>query len=164
MTNVVYMKSKSCPVRIYRSADRSLLAEKEGQQYERVKLVRTFPFSFPDQFISVRSGMGEEIVLLSDLTLLDEDSLRVAQEELCRHYMVPLIQRIESIRKHNVEWIWHVDTDYGKTTIVMDNLHENVHAIAPDRWVITDLEGRRFQLSELELMDVDSQCCWNNIN
>ncbi len=57
-----------------------------------------------------------------------------------------------------------MDTDYGKTTIVMDNFHENVHAIAPDRWVITDLEGRRFQLSELEQMDVGSRSCWNNIN
>lgn len=164
MTNLVYMKPKSGPVRIFRSEDRSLLAEKEGRQYERVKLVRAFPFSFPDQFISVRCGMGEEIVLLGYLSELDEESLQVAQEELHRHYMVPRIQRIESIRKHNAEWIWHVDTEYGKVTIVMDNLHENVHAIAPGRWVITDLEGRRFELSELEQMDVSSRRCWNNIN
>ena len=30
--------------------------------------------------------------------------------------------------------------------------------------MITDLEGRRFQLSELEQMDVGSRSCWNNIN
>ncbi|WP_308638453.1 DUF1854 domain-containing protein [Paenibacillus silvisoli] len=165
MSNIVYLKPKRTgPIVLYRATDGTLMAEKEGQAFERVKLVRAFPNSFPDRFISVRTEFGEEIYLLHDLTVLDESSQYTAKEELRRYYMVPTIQRITSIRKLTSEWSWQVDTDFGRVTIMMDNLHENIHEIGAGRWIITDTEGRRYMLSNVERMDAESRRWWKKVN
>ncbi|MBP3962384.1 DUF1854 domain-containing protein [Paenibacillus lignilyticus] len=164
MSNLVYMKPKKVgPILLYRTEDGTLMAEdKEGRQYQRVKLVRELPHSFPDRFISIRSELNEEIILLHEIGLLDDRSQRTAREELQRQNMVPAIKRITSIRKHNTEWNWQVDTDFGRLTITMDNLLDHVHAINAGRWIITDMDGRRYMLSKVEDMDAESQRWWIN--
>ncbi|RAP75298.1 DUF1854 domain-containing protein [Paenibacillus montanisoli] len=165
MSNIVYLRQKTTgPIELYRSSDGTLMAEMEGKEYERVRLVRAFPHSFPDRFISVRSQLGEEIMLLRDLALLDDSSRYTANEELRRHYMVPNIQRITSIRKLATEWSWQVVTDCGRVTITMDDLHGNIHAINASRWILTDTEGRRYMLSNVEQMDAESRRWWEKVN
>ena len=42
--------------RLIRCADGTLQAKLDGHLYEQVKLVRAFPFSIPDNFISLRTA------------------------------------------------------------------------------------------------------------
>ncbi|SFI88888.1 protein of unknown function [Paenibacillus sp. UNC496MF] len=165
MSNVLYLKPKPKPaVALLRLPDGSLAAEKDGVTHERIRLIRNFPFSFPDRFISVRTEDGEEIALLRDLTDLGESGLRLAQEELRRQYIVPSIKRILAVVKQRAEWVWQVDTDYGKCAIRMENLHEHIHPVAPGRFVLTDADGRRYLLAGVEELDPESLGLWRKMN
>lgn len=146
--------------RLIRCADGTLQARMDGHLYEQVKLVRAFPFSIPDNFISLRTAYNEEILLLRDLISLDDNSRQLANEELQRRHIIPQIVQIMSIFNQSATWFWNVDTDCGPTVIIMDNLHENIHPIADDRWILTDAEGLRFELSNAAGLDDKSRSLW----
>ncbi|MFC5652852.1 DUF1854 domain-containing protein [Paenibacillus solisilvae] len=150
--------------RLIRSADGTLQARMDGYLYEQVKLVRAFPFSIPDNFISLRTADNQEILLLRDLIGLDDNSRQLANEELQRRHIIPQIMRIISIFNQSSQWFWNVDTDCGPVVIIMDNLHENIHPIADGRWILTDAEGFRFELSNVAAMDDTSRLLWQKVN
>lgn len=140
-----------------------MVFDMNGLRYERVKLVRTYHNSLPDQYISVRSEEGEELMLISSLTKLDDISSQIVQEELKLLHLIPVIERISSIRRQQSIWTWNVQTDLGQTTFMTENAHDHIHSVAPCRWVITDLDGRRYLLADSENLDAASRNQWNRI-
>ncbi|QHW30849.1 DUF1854 domain-containing protein [Paenibacillus rhizovicinus] len=164
MSNLVYLKQKGNRFSMSFRKEDSLHFEMGGLRYEKVKLVRTFPYSFLDQYISVRSETGEELMLISNLNVLDDASRAVVQEELKQLYMVPVIEQILSIRKQNAYYTWEVQTDFGRVTFTTENAHEHIHSIAPDRWIITDMDARKFLLADLGKLDAASKRYWQQIN
>jgi hypothetical protein len=151
-------------IRLFRSPDGILHLELEGKCFDRVKLVRTFPYTMPDRFISVRSADGFEIAMLQDVNILSDESLQVVREEFCRTYMIPIVKQILSVKKRRNEWHLHVDTNYGPASLVMDNLHENILPVTDSRWMVTDNEGRRFELANPDQMDARSREYWKKLS
>ncbi|MGK9250909.1 MULTISPECIES: DUF1854 domain-containing protein [Paenibacillus] len=164
--NLVYMnRAKPDDVLLYHNREGYLKAVRGGEQMGRVKLVRCFPYSLPDRLISIRSYEDNvEIALLAELDLLEEESRQAAVLELERSYIIPRIERIVSIRKKGSEWIWSVETDYGPSTLRMSILHEGIHELSDDRWIVTDDDQRRYELSGLERMDRNSREQWGKIS
>ncbi|QGG55293.1 DUF1854 domain-containing protein [Paenibacillus sp. FSL W8-1187] len=163
--NLVFMnRSKPYEVMLYHSREGYLKAVLGGEPMGRVKLVRCFPYSLPDRLISVRTAdTGKELLLLPSLDQLEEESRIAAVMELEREYTIPRIERIVSIRKKGPEWIWSVETDYGPSMLHMSILHEGIHSLADGRWIVTDDDGRRFELSNLDRMDQRSRDQWEKI-
>ncbi|SDS28595.1 protein of unknown function [Paenibacillaceae bacterium GAS479] len=164
-SNLVFMnRTQMYDVLLYHSREGYLKAVLDGEQMGRVKLVRCFPYSMPDRLISIRTAdTGKELLLLPSLDHLQEESRSAAMLELEREYMIPRIERILSIRKKGPEWIWSVDTDYGPSTLHMSILHEGIHELADGRWIVTDDDGRRFELSNVDRMDKQSREQWGKI-
>ncbi|MGM0884612.1 MAG: DUF1854 domain-containing protein [Bacillota bacterium] len=151
-------------IRLFRSPDRILHVELEGKCYDRVTIVRCFPYTMPDRFISVRSADGGEIAMIQDLNILEEESFQVVREELHRTYMIPIVKQILSVKKRGTEWHLRVETNYGPAELVMDNLHENIQPVTDSRWMVTDNEGRRFELSDPDRMDARSREHWKKLS
>ena len=84
---------------LFRSPDGILHLEQEGKCFARVTLVRSFPYTMPDRFISVRSADGREIAMIQDVKFLAEESFQAVREELDRNYMIPIIKQILTVRK-----------------------------------------------------------------
>lgn len=125
-----------------------------------VKLIRTFPFSFQNQYVSVRLLSGEEIYLLQTLDSLDEQSRTEAVIELDQNYMIPKILSIISIHRKWSQWVWAVKTDYGEITFQADI----VTKISDQCHTVTDLEGRRFEIPDISLLDAHSRKEWAKFN
>ncbi|WP_139996548.1 DUF1854 domain-containing protein [Paenibacillus paridis] len=155
--------SELSKIRLFRASDGSLHLEQEGKGFVRVTLIRSFPYSMPDRFISVRSAEGHEVAMIQDVKHLAEDSFQAVREELDRYYMIPNITQILAVRKRGSEWHLQVDTNYGPAALVMDTLHENIQPVADSRWIVTDNEGRRFELSDPEQMDAQSREYWKKL-
>ncbi|HTG71904.1 MAG TPA: DUF1854 domain-containing protein [Candidatus Udaeobacter sp.] len=151
-------------IRLFRSPDGILHLELEGKNFHRVTLVRSFPYTMPDRFISVRSADGSEIAMIQDLNILEEESIQVVREELHRTYMIPIVRQILSVKKKGTEWHLSVDTNYGPAVLIMDNLHENIQPVTVSRWMITDNEGRRFELHDPDRMDAGSRELWKKLS
>ena len=69
-------RSELSQFRLFRSSDGILHLEQEGKEFSRVTLIRSFPYTMPDRFISVRSAEGREIAMIQDVKLLAKIAFR----------------------------------------------------------------------------------------
>jgi hypothetical protein len=151
-------------IRLLRNFDGVLEAEEDGKRHIGVKLIRTFPLTMPDQYISVRSDSDDEITMIANLSLLEDESRKEAEQELQRYYMVPIIERIFSLDRKGSDWDWVVDTSYGRITFRMNEMQESLHPLSLVSWILCDIEGRRFIIANIQEMDEGSLKQWRKIN
>lgn len=156
MSNLVYYRPESdnqAPVQLYRSESGMLEMEMEGVRYDRIQMEHGLPRALPDGYIAVLSHTGKQIALIHHLDLLDEASRVEAQRELERASLLPAIERIESIACEQGGWLWQVRTSCGAETIVIQAAGEQLHQIAPQRWIIVNYNRHRCELRNLEMLD-----------
>jgi hypothetical protein len=135
----------------------------DGVHYPEITLRSIFPLSRPKQYISVRLPDGVEIGIIPDLSDLDTDSMREAEQELRFRYIVPVVTRIDQIVEESGLWIWNLQTDRGPLRLIMQNLHEYIIAPSPTRLIITDMDGRRCEISDIHTLDSHSRKELNKI-
>ena len=65
----------------------------EGVHYERVNVVRLFPFSDADKYISVREhgNGGREIGIIEDMNEMSEKTREILDRQLRLTYFTPII-------------------------------------------------------------------------
>lgn len=138
-------------VQLLRNAEGILEARHDGKKYSHVKLIRIFPFTMPNQYISVRSQNDDEITMISNISVLEEASRREAEQELQWYDIIPQILSIVSLKRSENLWLWTVDTDYGRMAFRMNERFENLHPLSSSCWIVTDIEGHRFTLSNIQI-------------
>ncbi|BFH14257.1 DUF1854 domain-containing protein [Paenibacillus melissococcoides] len=84
---------------------------------------------------------------------LDEESRRELLKELRMRYFLPQVSRIVQVRQHHDVWIWQLETDAGPMRMIMPNLHEHVQAHGVSRLILTDVNGRRAEIRDLQALD-----------
>lgn len=118
-----------------------------------VTLVRLFPLTEPNTWISILDKEGREVGVLLDLAGLSTEHHALVQEELRRRYLVPEVSRILSRKPRFDLMEWVVETDRGQTTFLTRNLREQQQPPGSDRIIITDIEGNRYDVPSLEELD-----------
>jgi len=121
--------------------------------YLDVKIIRLFPIGQPDRFFSIRSNDNEEIGILRDAGDLDSNSRHVLAEALQRRYLVPVVKRVLAVKERFDVVDWQVETNLGYRTITIRNLRENVEQPAPNRYLLTDVDGNRYDVVNVEELD-----------
>ncbi|MCL6445716.1 MAG: DUF1854 domain-containing protein [Alicyclobacillus sp.] len=132
----------------------------DGETYPHLSLVRAFPLSKADGYLAVLAHTGEdvkEVGMIRSLAALDDESRQAAERELQLRYVVPRITRIDQIRQEPAFWRWRVETDRGPVELIMRNIHEHVRSAGPGRLLITDVDGRRFELADIGRLDTRSR-------
>ncbi len=123
----------------------------------QVSIVRLFPLSDPQQYLSVRSGDNKEIGIITDAAQMDADSRALVAEELMRRYVVPAIRRVISVKERFGTVDWTVETDRGTRTFTTRNLRENVAQPSPNRYLMSDVDGNRYDVHDITTLDAASQ-------
>lgn len=124
--------------------------------YPKVDLYLAFPFTYPDQFISVRDPEGDEIGLLRSLRELDSDSQKAVQEDLQWRYFTPKIERITALKEEFGHAYWEVITNRGPQKFV-SRRHQAVRLISEDRYLVIDVSGNRYEIPDLSKLDARSR-------
>lgn len=124
----------------------------EGVTYDRVLLVRTFPFTDPNRYVSVREADNDnrEIGLILDLSQWDEQTAGILGEQLNLRYFTPKIQKIHEIKEQYGYSYWHVDTDKGECKFTCDQ--NGVAKLSETRLLISDVDGNRFELPDVTVL------------
>ncbi len=134
-----------------------------GSFFPRVTLRRCFPLSDNNTLVLVRvpeteTERGYEIGILNDLGSLDTTSQEAIARELRFYYFVPVIQRIEKIKEEFGFLYWTAETDRGlKEFILRDNVVSSTRQVAPNRWLLIDINQARYEIHDLERLDLNSQ-------
>jgi hypothetical protein len=135
----------------------------DGLFYPRVTLMRCFPMSAQNSFISVRTPdqemeRGVELGILEDYLALDEPSRTAVAHELRLHYFVPTIHSVLNIREEFGFLYWTVKTDRGdKEFIMRDSLMNATRQISKFRWLIIDINQTRYEINDIEKLDLKSR-------
>ncbi len=127
------------------------------EEWQEVTLARLFPLSEPEGWLSMLDKDGKEIGMLRDLHGMSRENVTLLRDELYKHYLVPQIRRILACRDKFDLIEWTVDTDRGEMTFLMRHPQENMQTPLPGRVTLIDVEGNRYDIPDLGLLDALSR-------
>lgn len=134
----------------------------EPEFFERVVILRSFPVTNPDEFLSVREpdskkqGRGKEIGMIRKMSDFDRDTQALFLEELDRRYFTPELQKINSVKDKFGYLYWDVVTTAGNVTFVLNNPFSNIRILEDGRILISDIDGNIFQITDPKQLDAAS--------
>ena len=125
--------------------------------YPDVEVIRLFPLSDPDCYLSVHDKDDTEIGVLVSLAELDEENRSLILERLDRRYLMPIVKRVIKVEERFGVTDWEVETNRGKRKFTMRNLRENITQLTPYRWLFSDVDGNRYDVRDLSQLDSTSR-------
>lgn len=128
----------------------------EDKTFDRVYLHRAFPFDMPWQFISVCDGDAKELAIIEAVDSLPEDQQQMIRDELERKYYYPIIKKILSVSERFGFSSWKVETDDGERTFTVQDIYRSIHKITLNHVFVTDMDGNRYDIPDLEQLDARS--------
>ena len=145
-------------IRLFREpAWRLRMTIEEDRSYTRVKVVRAAPLSEPDRYICFLDVKDEAICMIKDLEELRAENHEIVREELEMRYLTAYVTRVTNLRNEYGVSYWEVETDRGRREFVAKNVAENAQWLGDSRLFILDVDGNRFEFSDLRKLDKKSQ-------
>lgn len=140
------------------------LTIENDRSYLKVHAVRAFPLTNLNEYIGLLDAIGgREIGMLRNIRDLEAQPRELVQAELSRRYFIPKVTKITKAKKEFGAIYWDVDTDRGRREFIMRGIRDSIHEIEPGRYLITDVDGNRFELPQLSKLDTRSQAHWDKI-
>ncbi len=119
----------------------------DGKEWDRVQVIRLFPFTEPDKFISIRTveERSKEIGVIEDFSKVTKETKEMLLEQLNLHYFTPVIKKIINIKDEYGYAYFHVMTDRGECRFTINMGGNAVVRLSESRLLITDLDENRFE-------------------
>ena len=123
----------------------------------RVEALRAFPLSHPRENIVLRDGADKTVGTITSLDDLPEPAKTWLEDQLERRYFLPQVLAIHDIMERFGSSVWDLQTDRGRVTVSTRQMHEALHEVEPNRFLITDAESNRYEIRDIRLLDKDSR-------
>lgn len=126
--------------------------EFQGKRYERVNIYRTFPFTDPDHYISIREAdeKAREIGMIQDIHKdIRPEETQMLMEQLNLRYFTPTILKVNDIKEEYGYAYFDVKTNLGTCKFTIQMNSGSVVTLSDTRILITDLDGNRFEIPDL---------------
>ncbi|MCE5279103.1 MAG: DUF1854 domain-containing protein [Planctomycetaceae bacterium] len=120
------------------------------------RVCRCFPWSLPDQYISIRDKDGNEVVLLETLDALNGDWQTLLIEELRDKAFNPQIRKVLSHKTEFGVTSITAMTDRGEV-IFQIRSREDVRVLSPRQALFRDADGNTYELADLNALDKTSR-------
>ncbi len=135
----------------------------DDRSYPTVKPVWSSPLSHPGRYLALLDGKGQEIVTIAELTELPPPSLAAVREELSRRYLTATVLDITHAKGEFGATYWHVETDRGPRDFVTQSLQENVQWLSASHLLLTDVDGNRFEIPNVQALSDRSRAFLSRI-
>ncbi len=119
-------------------------------------VVRCFPWSVPDYYVSIRDSEGKEAVMLKTLDALDPTSKEILLEELRDKVFNPKILRILNYKHEFGATSITAETDRGTVSFQM-RTRDDVQILSPTRALFRDVDGNTYELTDLSALNAASR-------
>lgn len=122
--------------------------------FPRVVVLRAFPLTAPDSFLSVRlpSGDRRELGIIRHIGDLDEESRSLVGAELALRYYAPRILRVLSVVRRRMVFIT-AETDLGRRRITLKSPVGAVRQLEDGRVFLSDAEGNIYVIPDPQRLD-----------
>ncbi len=128
----------------------------QGKTWERVQIVRTFPFSHKDSFLSVRecTETAKEIGIIRDLyENFPKETVALIEKALNQRYFMPVIEKIYSIKERSGYIYFHVKTEKGRQEFTVRNNSNAIIPFTESRLFITDVDNNRYEIPDTSALN-----------
>jgi hypothetical protein len=144
-------------LRFFRHGDALRLTIEGQRSCLDVSVARAFPLSDPRRVYSVRDGDGREVGLIAAPDQLAAADRALVEEELERRYLLPVIRRVAAVKDRFGTVEWEVETDRGRCNFATRDLREFVLRPSPRRYILTDVDGNRYDVPDVGALDARSR-------
>ena len=131
------------------------LEKSDGEVISDLQPKRLFPFSRPNEYISLFDGKSEAAVI-TDLRMLDSESRTAVEECFEEFYMIPKITGVIDTMVKFGTFIWIVETDRGRITIRIRNMGSDIKMLDENRMLIRDSNDNRYEIPDISKLDKNS--------
>jgi len=131
-----------------------LRLEIEGDRcIPNARVRRAFPLSTPKDYLSLQGADGKEVAMLRNLGGLSPETQKLLDEELDRRYFTPRIERIDVLKAEAGMWRFKVQTQRGEAEFFVRNWRDSAVEISSGRWQIMSVDGGRFEILDINVLD-----------
>ena len=125
-----------------------------GTLYDRVKIVRLFPFTDANKYLSAREygGSSKEIGIIEDLEAMPDETKKLIEHQLSLCYFTPVISKIYSIKDEYGYAYFHVLTDKGECKFAINMGSNAVSKLSDTRLIIQDVDENRFEIRDTDAL------------
>ncbi len=125
----------------------------EGNTFEKINLVRLFPYEYEYEYIAILGADNKEITMIRDLRDLDYSSRQIVAEHLRYKYYMPEITKVKSIREKMGFLYVNVETTSGAKEVCVADFVSNIRVISDKILSITDVEGNKYRINDFNQLD-----------
>lgn len=127
-----------------------------GEEAVQVNVIRTFPFTAADEFLSVRTAddKQEELGMIEKLSLFDEATVAIISKQLEMRYFMPKVLKIYSVKEEYGHTYWSVLTDKGKKTFTSRSGSSGSVIKTGNRVIIKDSDQNRYEIEDINNLSV----------
>ena len=104
-------------------------------------------------FISVRNKKGDEIGIIKSITDFEKEIQKMLKRELDWVYYCPDIMNIKNISDEFGYSYWEVETDQGDKKFTTRGGSQALTPITEKRILMIDVDGNRYQISDIDNLD-----------
>lgn len=139
---------------VRRDAARQLVVTLKGRPEPAVnaRAARCFPWSRPEEYVSLLDSAGHELALVKSLDELDPESRAIVLEELRDKIFNPRIRRVLGDRDEFGVVSITAETDRGTVTFQIRS-RDDVRILSPTRALFRDADGNTYELADLRALD-----------
>ena len=114
-----------------------------GQQYERVELVRLLPFNRPEEYISCIAE-GTEVGIIRRVNDFPEQQQKVIRDQLFFRYYAPKIEKILSVREKMWFLFIKAVVNGTETELCLRDMYHNIRYYNVTDVMLIDVEENRY--------------------
>ncbi len=121
------------------------------EEYSRVQVVRMFPFTDPDHYISIRTSdeNSKEIGIIKDLGDVPKETRELLVAQMNMRYFTPVITKIINIKDEYGYAYFDVVTDRGECRFTINMGGSSVVHLSENRILISDVDENRFEIPDV---------------
>lgn len=127
----------------------------EDKTYDKVTLTRLLPYSDEESYITVIADK-EEIGIIEHLKGMEEEQYLQIIDYLNYKYYIPEITKITSVREKMGFLYIDLETTAGKKEVCIADFVSNIRLIKGTLLSITDVEGNKYCVRNIEALDKES--------
>lgn len=123
----------------------------EGEDKGMVNLIRTFPFTAANEFLSVRTADDKqtELGMIEKLEIFDDDTVKLLGNQLEIRYFMPKILKLLSVKEEYGHAYWQVVTDKGECSFTSPSGSSGAVTRKDNRVIIRDSEQNRYEIPDV---------------
>ncbi len=127
-----------------------------GEYFENIEPKRLFPISGLTKYISLLDKDGKEMAIIRDIETLMPESRAIIEKSLNEYYLIPeIISVLDRYEKYGI-LKWTVETDRGVRTFEIKNRNSDIKALFDGRVLIRDRDDNRYEIPDVNKLDIKS--------